>query len=1522
MEDNSKVELVKPSSGSPGTPTINYTKDDGKTWTSIKFSSALTTGTITLEKKGDKVYFSNNSNSIVKFSGYNCYYQFILGGQLKVSGDLSSLVQNGGGATNMNSLSTYCFTNLFKDCVALIQAKDLILPFVTGLQSHCYDSMFMGCTNLVNAPELPATSLAMSCYYQMFYGCSALVEAPKELPATLLAMSCYNAMFQNCTSLTTAPIIKTQTSTGTTAFNNMFNGCTKLNYVEVAFTSWNNNTNTTDWLSGVSETGTFICPKELDQTTRDASHIPAGWDINPTFAFGKITAIADENGSISVAKGESTIVLDDEHSAIISGKVPSEETSITEKLTITCTPNEDYELKSLTINNQDIPLENITNNKYDYNFTYSGSEDAPTTLTISAEYKVSGTVTTKYTLTKQVTGEGGSIGLYLNTSGNEITEAEAGKTIYVVIPENVDLRKLLTLTYTPEGGEAQTITLNGNEGTFTMPDANVTVSADFDNKTHVNSINIVNGSGKVKLADNGETLQLSATVLPEDASDKTVTWSSSNDAIAKVSTDGLVTAKSAGDVTITVKSNLDSEITSTIELSVYRLPDSYTINTSNIESTNYFIGKAIDKSQITVTAHYTGGDDADITSDCEINVTAEPASALDESLKFTQSGDVTINISASYNGNAINPVQINKNIKGLSELSVDDIEMLLCDDPLTIKPKTNIENPVFTYTLPQYGRCVSIDENGVITPESPGTNTITISFAGNDDFSPAEAKFKVKVIDAEDIAVVVTAEEENATVKLAIEGTVTNLPKLHYKVNNDAHWTEYTISESIDLPHKGDKVQISRISSEIEGTGTGVYQGFSIDTENYIHFVFDKAVSVSGKISALTHKSYNNDGKFDTPYLYNSLFKGCTTLISADELSLHSSKVSESGYQSMFEGCTALKNTPALQATTIDKSSYQSMFKGCTALETTPALSATPKVSSYQSMFEGCTALKTVSQMPTSKSLNTYYATSCYQSMFEGCTALTTAPTLVATTLADSCYKSMFKGCTALLVAPALPATSLKSGCYQSMFEGCSSLTTAPTLSVTTLADSCYNSMFKGCTALLLAPELPATSLKAGCYKSMFEGCTSLTTAPELSAGSTAAYCYYRMFANCTSLEKAPDLPFTTIIFDYPLAEMFKGCKKLNYVSIIQLNNWGDDKTADWLEGVADEGTFYCNDALTKTRDASHIPTGWLVNPPNPNTFYANISTTAENGSISILREGEKAVGLDEQGKATISKLVDGESVTESLTITCTPKAGYELESLTIGDQVIPLADITDNTYEYEEFTYSGTKEVPYPLNIIATFIQATPTEYFRDIVIPEGEEFAYGTICLPSYGEVTSEGTVQFFVIDHKSDPQYDIVIGGVYSTPRYITLQEVEAKDLVSGTPYIFKATDSFSIAPSKEGKVSEPVNTPGNGLFGTFEGINQLEMGTHIIYNNLLYVVNSNNVIIDPFRAYIDLKDVPTESGQTPGVKMFNFFYNEADGIMNIYDNDNVNGNVSVNLNGQAVGVGYKGIVIMNGKKVLRR
>ena len=93
-------------------------------------------------------------------------------------------------------------------------------------------------------------------------------------------------------------------------------------------------------------------------------------------------------------------------------------------------------------------------------------------------------------------------------------------------------------------------TENANVKIFTMPSGNVTVSTEFESAVvAVNSITL--SQTEAAMTVGGETLTLTPTVLPAEATDKSVTWSSSNEAVATV-TDGVVTAVAAGTATITV----------------------------------------------------------------------------------------------------------------------------------------------------------------------------------------------------------------------------------------------------------------------------------------------------------------------------------------------------------------------------------------------------------------------------------------------------------------------------------------------------------------------------------------------------------------------------------------------------------------------------------------------------------------------------------------------------------------------------------------------------------------------------------------------------------------------------------------------------------------------------------------------------------------------------------------------------------------------------------------------------------
>ena len=194
----------------------------------------------------------------------------------------------------------------------------------------------------------------------------------------------------------------------------------------------------------------------------------------------------------------------------------------------------------------------------------------------------------------------------------------------------------------------------------------------------------------------------------------------------------------------------------------------------------------------------------------------------------------------------------------------------------------------------------------------------------------------------------------------------------------------------------------------------------------------------------------------------------------------------------------------------------------------------------------------------------------CFMSLFME-TNIVSAKNLIlpATTLTVDCYGSMFEGCVILVEAPQLPATTLAEYCYNGMFYGCTSLTTAPELLATTLAQSCYYYMFRDCTSLVEAPQLPATTLANKCYYLMFYGCTNLTTAPELPATILAEQCYYSMFNGCSSLNK-----ITMLATDINA-----------YQCLVR-----------WVEGVASNGTFVKNAAMTSLSSGRNgIPEGWTV---------------------------------------------------------------------------------------------------------------------------------------------------------------------------------------------------------------------------------------------------------------------------------------------------------------------------------------
>lgn len=88
----------------------------------------------------------------------------------------------------------------------------------------------------------------------------------------------------------------------------------------------------------------------------------------------------------------------------------------------------------------------------------------------------------------------------------------------------------------------------------------------------VTSVSVSPNTSSISLQSSNKSVQLSANVLPSNASNKVVTWTSSNTNIATVTSSGYVTAKAVGSATITAISTADGTKKGTATITVTNDP--------------------------------------------------------------------------------------------------------------------------------------------------------------------------------------------------------------------------------------------------------------------------------------------------------------------------------------------------------------------------------------------------------------------------------------------------------------------------------------------------------------------------------------------------------------------------------------------------------------------------------------------------------------------------------------------------------------------------------------------------------------------------------------------------------------------------------------------------------------------------------------------------------------------------------------------------------------------------------------
>lgn len=130
------------------------------------------------------------------------------------------------------------------------------------------------------------------------------------------------------------------------------------------------------------------------------------------------------------------------------------------------------------------------------------------------------------------------------------------------------------VTWSTSNSNVATVSSNGVVTGVSKGSATITVTTADGGKTASCTVTVIKpvtgitlNEDKINLVLGRDTFTLTATVTPADASDTSVTWSSSNTSIATVS-NGTVVPKKAGVVTITAKSNSNSSVQASCSVTV------------------------------------------------------------------------------------------------------------------------------------------------------------------------------------------------------------------------------------------------------------------------------------------------------------------------------------------------------------------------------------------------------------------------------------------------------------------------------------------------------------------------------------------------------------------------------------------------------------------------------------------------------------------------------------------------------------------------------------------------------------------------------------------------------------------------------------------------------------------------------------------------------------------------------------------------------------------------------------------
>ena len=392
----------------------------------------------------------------------------------------------------------------FNGCTGL---TSIIIPNSVTKIGH---SVFCGCTGLIDIfvdSECPIYDSRDNCNAIIETTSNTLVAGCKNtfIPNSVTAIN--NGAFNGCTGLTSIIIPNSVTSIGSSTFQ----GCTGLTSIIIP--------------NSVTSIGGFAFRNCSGLTSID---IPNSVTIIHESAFSGcsgLTSVTIPNSVTSIGYGVFSGC-----NGLTSVTIPNSVTSIGSSTFQGCTG-----LTSIIIPNS---VTKISDNAF-RNCTSLTNINIPNSVT-SIGYGAFSSCTSLNDVYSYIT---------------DPTEITMGSSVFYQSPNNYEARTLHVPAGSLEAYQAGTKWSQYFGSIVEMEPENIlATSVELDYES-------------VELTE-GETLQLTATVLPEDATDKSVTWTTSDQAIATVDENGLVTALATGTATITATTNDGSKLSATCVVNV------------------------------------------------------------------------------------------------------------------------------------------------------------------------------------------------------------------------------------------------------------------------------------------------------------------------------------------------------------------------------------------------------------------------------------------------------------------------------------------------------------------------------------------------------------------------------------------------------------------------------------------------------------------------------------------------------------------------------------------------------------------------------------------------------------------------------------------------------------------------------------------------------------------------------------------------------------------------------------------